>query len=95
MEVLKNSSYPSNGDKESISRLMDLVAEERKKGLGSLADARKVSLGLEGRLRRQKESSTASATSFGTDPLKAIKAVSEERAVGYNKCIDANQSITC
>ena len=41
LEVLKNSSSPSNSDTESIQRLMDLVAEERKTALDSLADARK------------------------------------------------------
>jgi hypothetical protein len=75
LEVFKNSSSPSNGDKESIQRLMDLVAEERKNVLDSLADAPKVSLGLEGRLRRQKET-TASVTSSGIDCLKAVKVLS-------------------
>jgi hypothetical protein len=88
LDVIKNSSSPSNGDKESIQRLMDLVAEERKNGLDSLADARKVSLGLEGRLRRQKET-TATATSSGIDRLKAVKVLSDDRAIGYTKCIDS------
>jgi hypothetical protein len=30
VDVLKNVSSPPNGNKESIQRLMDLVAEERK-----------------------------------------------------------------
>jgi hypothetical protein len=56
LEVLSDSSSPSKGDKESILRLTDLVAKERKDVLDSLADAHKVSLGLEDRLRRQTES---------------------------------------
>jgi hypothetical protein len=91
LEVLNDSSSPSNGDKESILRLTDLVAEERKDVLNYLADAHKVSLGLEDRLQRQTES-TASATSFGTDRLKAVKALSKERAGDYKKCIDAWKS---
>jgi hypothetical protein len=88
LDVLKNSRSPSNGDKESIQRLMDLVAEERKNLLDSLADARKVSLGLEGRLQRQKET-TATVTSSGIDRLKAVKVLSDDRAIGFNKCIDS------
>jgi hypothetical protein len=91
LEVLNDSSYPSKGNKESIQRLTDLVAEERKDVLDSLADARKVSLGLEDRLRLQTES-TASATSFGTNYLTAVQALSEERADKYKKCIVAWKS---
>ncbi len=91
LDVLKYLSSPSKGDKELIQRLMDLVAKERKNGLDYLADARKVSLGLEDRLRLQTES-TASATSFGTNHLTAVQALSEERADTYKKCIVAWKS---
>jgi hypothetical protein len=39
---------------------------------------------LEGRLRRQKETA-ASVTSSGIDRLKAVKLLSNDRAIGYNK----------
>jgi hypothetical protein len=67
--------------------LTDLVAKEGKDVLDTLVNACKVSLGLEDRLRRQTES-TARATSIGTDRLKPVKALSEERAGDYKKCID-------
>jgi hypothetical protein len=88
LEVLNDSSSPSNGN---ILRLTDLVAEERKDVLDSLGDARKVSIGLEDRLLRQTES-TASATTFGTNRLKAVKGLSEERAGEYKNCINAWKS---
>ena len=52
LEVIKNPSSPSNGDIESILRLTDLVAKERKDVLESLADSRKVNLGLEDSVQR-------------------------------------------
>jgi hypothetical protein len=45
--------------------------------LDSFADARKVSLGLEGRLCRQEEI-TATATLSGIDSLKAVKVLSDD-----------------
>jgi hypothetical protein len=58
VNVLKNSRSPSNGGKESIQCLMDLVFEERKDVLDYLGDAAcKVSLGLEGRLQHQRAGS--------------------------------------
>ena len=65
---------------------MDLVAKERKNILDSLADTGKVNLGLESRLRYQMEMAS-SAISSGIDHLKVVKALSDDKAAGYNKHI--------
>ena len=83
---LKNSANITKSDKEAIQQLMDLVAEERKYVYGLLAEASKVSLGLEGRLQCEKD-----GTAAGINRLKAVTKQSDDRAVGFSKCIDSWQ----
>ena len=87
--LLKNSYNRSNGEKEDIQQLLDLVVEERKQHhLDRVADATNVGAGLQVLLIKQKEK-TASATASGKARLKAVKELSDEKAVGFHKCIDA------
>jgi hypothetical protein len=89
MALFRYLSSPTNGNQEAIQDLMDLVAKEGQCSLDSLTNAGKVRAGLEDMLGRQKELTTTTASSFGTNCLKAVKVLSNERAVGYTKCIDA------
>ena len=70
--VLKNLANITKSDKEAIQQLMDLGAEERKYVYVLLAEASKVSLGLEGRLQREKD-----GTAAGINRVNAVTKQSE------------------